>query len=591
MKATPSACRIPSTGRVLTGLLSLVALGATLGLAPAVSAQVSADVPLPGPTLPGAVHGDDALSELGAELPALAGELGLSNDELVALLRRDQTLWLTGDRQLVYVDRPAPPPSGDDAPGYSGSIPTSEAFLLHTNPGAEQVIYLDFDGHHSKNNGWGHNIIFPPFNTSGSSASFTTGELQSIIAHWQYVAEDFAPWNVDVTTEEPPIDDILLSVIGDKRFGVRCVLTQPTSGFGNGIGGIAVLGSFGYLQDTPVFVFNKGDNNGSMSASHEVGHSLGLFHDGLNGSEYHPGTGSGATSWGPIMGAPFGATVVHWSKGDYAGATSNQLDASIIGGAVNGMDVWPDDFPDTVATAAPLPLSCPNTSLTSFEGLITRETDVDAWWFETSGGAISISASTYVPGPNLDVQLQLFDGNGVLLQTGNPVNDTNASIATNVAAGVYTILLDGVGKAGVYSDYGSRGAYVLSVSAPVVSSFSSVGSGLAGTGGQVPVLTGTGVACSGNVISTTLDNALGNTTAWLVFGLGQLNAPFKGGTLIPNPNGSVAIPLGGSGSISLPSAWPAGVPSGAAIDFQYWISDAAGPKGFSASNGLELVTP
>lgn len=572
----------PSPYRLLAGLLALAMLPAS---------SLAQDLPSV-PEFPGAVNGEEAVAQLGDRTEEVAAQHQLSAEELIDTLRRDPTLWLTDNDSLVYVDLPAADRFQENDPGsWSGSIPLSQAFLLHTNPDADKVIYLDFDGHHSKNNGWGHNIQFPPWNTSGSSSSFSNGELQSIINHWLYVAEDFAAWDVDVTTEEPPVDDIKKTVIGDDRYGVRCVMTQTTSGFGSGTGGIAVLGSFGGFQDTPVFAFNKGDNTGSMTASHEIGHGMNLIHDGLNGSTYHPGTGNGSTSWGPIMGAPFGKTVVHWSSGDYAGSTTTQLDHSVIAG--NQVGVWPDDFGDTVAEATTLQTSCPDTSLTSVAGLITRNTDVDMLRFSTSGGSVNIDVTTHSPGPNLDVELRLYTEGGGLIASNGPNNQTTASLSQNLAAGIYVISVDGEGKSGVYSDYGSVGTYVLTVSAPAGSSFLPVGSGLAGTGGLVPLLTGTGVACAGNAVSTTLSNALPNSSAFLTFGIGQLNLPFKGGVLIPNIGlgGVSALAIGSSGSLSLPTSWPSGVPPGLALEFQYWIQDPGGFAGFSSSNGIEVLTP
>ncbi|MCB9896551.1 MAG: hypothetical protein H6825_00980 [Planctomycetes bacterium] len=565
-----------------------------LALPAVASAQISSlgPAPEPGPTLAGATHGAEALAALGARLDQVAARNGVDADGLRAALRDDPTLWLTADERLVYVDRPAPQGETAAHTTPAADIPLEDAFLLHSRPGCNKVIYLDFDGHHSKGNGWGHNIVFPAFDTDGDPSSFSTGEIQSIIAHWQYISEDYWPFEVDVTTEEPPEDYLRKATFGDTKWGVRVVLTQYAGGFGVGTGGIALLGSFTDFDDTPCFVFNKGDNNGSMSASHEAGHTLGLFHDGLNGSEYHPGTGSGATSWGPIMGAPFGKTVVQWSIGDYAGATSTQDDTNYIASFANGTPYKADDFADTVGAPSALPIACPDTSLTVVSGFIGRRTDVDAFAFDTSGGTVTISADPYELGPDLDIQLQLFTAAGGLLATDDPTNATNASITQNLPAGSYVITLDGVGKSGVYSDYGSLGQYTLTVDAPPTGSFATLGGALAGSTG-LPSLIGTGLACEGEPVALDLTNAKPSATAFLVFGLGQLNLPFKGGTLVPDITlgGFFGLATDGSGAISLPFAWGAGTASGFTLDFQYWIQDAAGPHGYAASNAVEAVVP
>ncbi len=573
-----------------------VLCGAALVCAqPAALAQSMDDVPTPGPTLPGSLHGSEALAALGDRLDDVAAQHDLDGDAMRSLLSDDPTVWLTAAERLIFVDIPAADRfQQDDGPSWSGTIPTSQAFLLHTSPGNDQVIYLDFDGHKSKNNGWGHNIDFPPFNTSGSSATFTTGELQSIIAHWEYIKEDFAPYDVDVTTEEPDQDHLKFSFVGDQKYGIRCVFTQATGGFGNGIGGVAQLGSFKSLWDQPCFAFNKGDNTGSMTGSHEVGHSLNMIHDGLNGSTYHPGTGSGATSWGPIMGAPFGKTVVHWSNGDYAGSTTTQNDTGFLSSPFAfGLGVLTDTAPDVVGAGEPLPIACPGTSFATVFGMIQTRTDVDVYEFSTSGGPATITATPWNPGPNLDIRLELYDGAGALIASHDPSGQTNASISQSLAAGSYSVLIDGVGKPGVYSDYGSEGQYDLTVNAVPSGAFADLGSGLAGTGG-VPVATGSGLPCVGTTVSVDLTGARPNASAWLAVGIGQLNAPFKGGLLVPNitvGGAFIPSPTDGAGAVSLPSTWPAGVVAGVPLDFQFWVQDPAGVAGFAASNGLELITP
>jgi len=121
--------------------------------------------------------------------------------------------------------------------------------------------------------------------------------------------------------------------------------------------------------------------------------------------------------------------------------------------------------------------------------------------------------------------------------------------------------------------------------------WTNLGSGLAGDGGLVPLLEGTGELSDGSANSLELSGARPSSTAHLFVGLTQLDAPFKGGTLVPSPViAPVSLPTSPSGTLSLPFVWPAGVPAGTELYFQHWVDDPAGPKGLSASNGLLGVT-
>ena len=120
--------------------------------------------------------------------------------------------------------------------------------------------------------------------------------------------------------------------------------------------------------------------------------------------------------------------------------------------------------------------------------------------------------------------------------------------------------------------------------------FTDLGNALAGTTG-LPSLEGLGPLSAGSAISLTLANAKPAASWWLVIGFAQANAPFKGGVLVPSPNLLIGpLPTLG-GSLPLVDTWPAGLPSGLALYFQAWISDAAGPKGFAASNGVKALVP
>lgn len=336
----------------------------------------------------------------------------------------------------------------------------NNTFKLESNPSATKTIYLDFDGHHSVNNWWNHDIVFPAFDRDGNPNSFSDAELSEIQKQFIHVVEDFLPFDVNVTTKDPGVEALRKTGAGDDRWGVRSVNTQYTNGFGNGTGGIAHLNSFAANVDDPVFAFNKGVNAGGMTNSHEIGHALGLLHDGLGSQAYHPGTGSGPTGWGPIMGAPFGKNLVQWSKGEYDNATNFEDDLQIITKPQNGFGFRADDHGSDFGSATPLDVA--NGTDVSSWGIIERNTDLDFFSFSSGPGAISIQIDALANNASLDIEAKLFDAHGNLLATSNPANLLNASFNLTVGGGTYFISVDGIGKAGVYTDYGSLGYYEIS---------------------------------------------------------------------------------------------------------------------------------
>jgi endonuclease/exonuclease/phosphatase family metal-dependent hydrolase len=123
------------------------------------------------------------------------------------------------------------------------------------------------------------------------------------------------------------------------------------------------------------------------------------------------------------------------------------------------------------------------------------------------------------------------------------------------------------------------------------SGFLTLGGGLAGLFGE-PSLVGTGTLFAGTTVDLSLSGAMPNSPATLVLGLSAINAPFKGGLLVPAPDVLISgLTTDGSGDLQILDTWPAGIGSGLSFWCQYWIVDFGGPAGFAASNAITGTTP
>jgi hypothetical protein len=353
----------------------------------------------------------------------------------------------------------------------------SKTFLLNSRAGANQTIYLDFDGHTTSGTYWnssyksGADIITPAYDFDGNTAAFSNAELERIQYIWQRVAEDFIPFNVNVTTQAPTdINDLIKSGTGDTRWGVRVVIGGSSyDWFGAGAGGVAYLNSFNWNSDTPTFVFEEQLGNGNEkytteAISHEVGHTLGLNHDGRISPQegYYSGQGSGETGWATIMGVGYYKNLSQWSKGEYTSASNTEDDLQIIT-TKNGFGYRTDDTGNTIETAKALTIAG---NAVSGSGIIERNTDVDVYSFLTDAGAITLNVNPALRGPNLDILAELYSANGTLIAVSNPTDRLSATIATTVSAGAYFLKIDGVGAGDPlvtgYTDYGSLGQYFIS---------------------------------------------------------------------------------------------------------------------------------
>ncbi|MDO5308289.1 MAG: choice-of-anchor Q domain-containing protein, partial [Planctomycetia bacterium] len=267
------------------------------------------------------------------------------------------------------------------------AINESSVFALESMPGnTENVVYLYFDG--VDGTGW-DGLEHPAFsldNVAGHSVS----ELRAIEEIWRRVAEDYAPFNINVTTSA--------SVWASAAKGIRCVI----GGYSSSAGGLSYVGVFGASkQDNYVYPYSLslGSKNIAEAASHEVGHSLGLSHDGYEHNEYSSGTYNGTATWGPIMGAPYGAAITQWGKGEYVGATNTQDDIAIIASVVGFRE---DNVGDTIETASALddyyvPIDIntydPKAGTYYVNEYIIDRNDYDVYSFTSHGGSYVVDVT------------------------------------------------------------------------------------------------------------------------------------------------------------------------------------------------------
>lgn len=88
-------------------------------------------------------------------------------------------------------------------------------------------------------------VLFMPQDANPNS--WSQEELSDIVAIWRAVAEDYSPFDVDVTTEDP-------GAAAMATAGVRVAIGgSGADWWGQVAGGAAYNGLFG--QDVPAFVF------------------------------------------------------------------------------------------------------------------------------------------------------------------------------------------------------------------------------------------------------------------------------------------------------------------------------------------------
>ncbi|AWI09055.1 BACON domain-containing protein [Ereboglobus luteus] len=366
--------------------------------------------------------------------------------------------------------------------------------MRHSRPGATKVIFLDFGGGTIENTAWNKSYEVDryratPYNIDGDATTFNEQEQENIVRIWERVSEYFSAFDVDVTTEKPAIF---------TRTTGRVLITRSSDANGrkmpaaaDGADGVAILQAFGWLgyetDLSPVFIYYdtlKSINADiAYAAAHEFGHNLGLSHDGpgyqtsSDDFGYYPGHGTGATSWGTIMGNAYNANrrnVYQWSKGEYYSANNKEDDLMIIEGKLGYRGVI---AATTRATA--LPLTTGDDGSIGASGLIRNADEPHYYGINLSSpGSINFSLyPTRVSGTgtiigSTDLKLEILDSSGNLNSSNNAPTLTYATLSKQLDAGQWYLRITS-GSTGNpyatsistrtgYTAYGSIGQYTLS---------------------------------------------------------------------------------------------------------------------------------
>lgn len=372
-------------------------------------------------------------------------------------------------------------------PAVNESFAVDGLPILHSNPGSSKTLHLNFRG----NVVTGDWILNGAENVKGletytfdfdNDASHFGAVDQSMIRQiWAIVAEDFAPFDIDVTTDYSGEygNGLAINVaIGDtnKNYalatgtarlhgfadGVDLPVVVPTANIQRNMAIRLIEEDYGvsykpdedmilHYMDTRILDIGMAIGN---TVSHESGHFFGMEHDrASNGDEYDRGT----DEWTPIMGtnlahdrSTWSVHLVNWEWIDHVHTPIYEDNfAQLIG--VLGPRL--DDHGDSDEFAQPM--ADVNAGI-RFEaaGIISTMSDVDVFSFvapRTGEYAIDVSVPAYA---NLDVAVDWYRSSGPLLDDAGL--DLHASVWLEEGAQYFLR----VRSHGVYGDLGHYDAAV-----------------------------------------------------------------------------------------------------------------------------------
>jgi len=320
--------------------------------------------------------------------------------------------------------------------------------VLDSLPGAPKTLYLDFDGHDGV---WeGQPAHTPQFSLDDDRNNFSPQEIAAMEEIWQRVAEDYSPFNINVSTVEPPELAEGASVYDAIGVSVRVAIGGDwTQWLGEEASGIALRGSFYNGSPNTVYAFDRKilcedpADCGVFTpryiadvVSHEAAHSFGLKHQSYWGQsdirgyhmvhEYHPGNSELVPIMGGAAKAGPGPRSVWW-----VGTNQNDKPQNDIASLLSNLGERPDDHKDRSSEATVISLQNPT------KGVITFGTgeapDVDMFVVSVPAGLgeqLNIAVHVNPVGPNLDARLEVYTAySRGPIAVDDPENSLNASVS------------------------------------------------------------------------------------------------------------------------------------------------------------------
>lgn len=348
-----------------------------------------------------------------------------------------------GNISIQAVSHPVYSPMALRQARHIGPYNNEDVTRLESKPGSPYVFYLNTAA------------------VMSGSTPLNGVTKEQMYRVWQSVADQYSMLNLNVTTNLSVYNNAKAANL--LRTGVLNFVNQDGRSY-------APLHSFGTtsagtLFRNPSSGFDYGYGIG-MTAAHEIGHQMGMLHDGGgSGGEYFEGIS--AFQWGPIMGNYWqGGSWAHqlfqWSKGEYNTATRTEDDLYIMT-VEESVPYMADDN----ANGKPLTLRA-NGEIHPADnfGQIERNTDTDSFTLNVLNNStlnLRIDPLEYLR--MLDVDATIYDRNNAVVARSNLSVNRSAQFSNVVLApGAYTLVIRG-GAEGTpqngFSNYSSLGWYGL----------------------------------------------------------------------------------------------------------------------------------